>query len=363
MRWRRAIASLFSLRDGLPRCRQRSRPQGDWLLCPVGRCQPRSLQLHATELQAVVPAWISVTGPDHKVTIAADPAGRTILRGLPEPSRLWLMVQNALMGTWNGPDAAALLHDTGATDTVLDQIEAEAISDKAAGLVIDFEDLPANAQPDLVAFLNSARDRCRRHGWLLAVTAPVSNPDWDLPRLAGASDRVILMAYDEHWQSGAAGPIASRSWFTAAVRRAIAQIAPTKAVVAIASYAYDWPVGESRRSCRSRRPRRWPASRARKSAKTGQGAASTSPIPWPGSCTRSGCPGRRPWSTKLRSQTRREAGALRCGGWERRIRESGSTLKPSRAGKQGLSHASPQAAVREASRVGRSADRWRLCIL
>jgi spore germination protein YaaH len=127
---------------------------------------------------------------------------------------------------------------------VLDQLEAEGVSDKASGLVIDFEDLPPGAQPDLLTFLSSARGRCRRHGWTLAITAPVADPNWNLSALAKSADRVILMAYDEHWQSGAPGPIASNPWFDSVVKRAVAQLPPAEAIVAVASYAYDWPVGE-----------------------------------------------------------------------------------------------------------------------
>jgi len=198
-----------------------------------------SLQQHAGQLQAVIPAWVSVTGPDHEITIVADPAGRAALAMLKTP--LWLMVQNARLGSWDGPGAAALFRDKAATETVLDQLEAEGVRDKASGLVIDFEDLAPSAKPDLPAFLALARGRCHRHGWVLAVTAPVSNPDRDLSALAKSADRVILMAYDEHWQSGPPGPIASDPWFDAVVRQAMTRLPPAKAVVAVASYAYDWP--------------------------------------------------------------------------------------------------------------------------
>jgi spore germination protein YaaH len=182
-----------------------------------------------------------VTGPDHKVTIASDVAGREVLASLHKPPKLWLMVQNALSGSWDGSGAADLLRDQAATSAVLDQVEAEAIKDRAAGLVIDLESLPSGTQPDLLAFLTAARGRCRQHGWMLAVTAPVANPEWDLAKLGQAADRVILMAYDEHWQSGQPGPIASDLWFGSAVSKALTQVSPSQAIVAIASYAYDWP--------------------------------------------------------------------------------------------------------------------------
>jgi spore germination protein YaaH len=200
-----------------------------------------SLKQHGAELEAVVPAWISVTGPEHRLTIVPDPAGHAAIAALGGRTRLWLMVQNALGGVWDGPGAAALMHDKAASATLLDQLEAEGVREKAGGLVVDFEDLPPAAQADLQTFLAAARERCRRHGWTLAVTAPPANPDWSLSGLGRAADRLILMAYDEHWQTGQPGPIASDPWFASVVRRAVPQAPSSGAIVAVASYAYDWP--------------------------------------------------------------------------------------------------------------------------
>jgi spore germination protein YaaH len=200
-----------------------------------------SLKQHGADLEAVVPAWLSVTGPEHKVTVVADPAGHAAVAVLKGRAKLWLMVQNALSGTWDGAGAAALLHDKAAILVLLDQLEAQGVRERAGGLVVDFEDLPSGAQGDLQAFLAAARERCRRHGWTLAVTAPPANPDWNLAALGKAADRLILMAYDEHWQTGQPGPIASDAWFASVVRRAVAQIPAGVTIVAVAAYAYDWP--------------------------------------------------------------------------------------------------------------------------
>lgn len=200
-----------------------------------------SLQQHGRALSAVVPAWISITGPTHEVAIVPDPEGHAALAALGGGTPLWLMAQNAMGGAWDGAGAAALLHDKAAVAAALDRLEAEGVREKARGLVVDFEDLPPAAQPDLLDFLASARERCRRHGWILAVTAPPANPDWNLAALGRAADRVILMAYDEHWQNGAAGPIASDPWFATVVKRAVGQLPPGGAIVAVAAYAYDWP--------------------------------------------------------------------------------------------------------------------------
>ncbi|MET0270611.1 MAG: glycosyltransferase, partial [Sphingomonas sp.] len=80
-------------------------------------------------------------------------------------------------------------------------------------------------------------------GATLAVTAPADDPDWHLARFARAADRVILMAYDEHWEGGSAGPIASQPWFLHSVEDALRQVGRDRLVVALGSYAYDWHGG------------------------------------------------------------------------------------------------------------------------
>ncbi|HWB76219.1 MAG TPA: glycosyltransferase, partial [Nannocystaceae bacterium] len=59
--------------------------------------------------------------------------------------------------------------------------------------------------------------------------------------LGRIADAVILMAYDQHHENGAPGPIATRSWLRARIDEARAVVDPTRLVVALGSYCYDWP--------------------------------------------------------------------------------------------------------------------------
>jgi hypothetical protein len=48
------------------------------------------------------------------------------------------------------------------------------------------------------------------------------------------------MAYDEHWNDGSPGPIASLPWFASVLRQRQRDIPAEKMIVAIGNYAYDW---------------------------------------------------------------------------------------------------------------------------
>ena len=67
-------------------------------------------------------------------------------------------------------------------------------------------------------------------GKLVAVTLPLEGDGWSPAQFAQVADKVILMAYDEHWQSGMAGPIASNDWFTQKVAAALKSMPADKAI-------------------------------------------------------------------------------------------------------------------------------------
>jgi peptidoglycan/xylan/chitin deacetylase (PgdA/CDA1 family) len=54
------------------------------------------------------------------------------------------------------------------------------------------------------------------------------------------TDYQILMAYDEHFEEGTPGPIASQAWFVDKLSQRMRELDPSKTIVAIGNYAYDW---------------------------------------------------------------------------------------------------------------------------
>lgn len=200
-----------------------------------------SLARHVENLDWVIPGWISITGPDHKVTSFPDARGKAVLSHARHRPKLMPMVQNALDGGWDGVGIAALLKDPVQTKLVLDRVAKLLTDNQASGVFFDFEELPVDAHGAYRAFLAQARRRLP--GMVIAIAVPVANPDWDLKAYARVADRLFLMAYDEHSEPGDPGPIASQPWFADSVARAVRGLPPEKVVVALGSYAYDWTKG------------------------------------------------------------------------------------------------------------------------
>ena len=210
---------------------------------PWDESSAASLERHVEQLDWLIPGWVSVTGPNHTITVFRDSAGRTILNRATHRPAILPMVQNALNGNWDGPGIAAMLADPKLRSAFLDRLVPFLAANNAAGAFFDFEELPVSAQPNYRLFLGEAKARFTPRGWVVAIAAPVGNEDWDLPAYAKVTDKVFLMAYDEHETGGPAGPIASQQWFARAVADSARGIPASKLVVAIGSYAYDWAGG------------------------------------------------------------------------------------------------------------------------
>ena len=201
-----------------------------------------SLRRHSAGLDWVVPATIAVAGPSHAITVTPDPAFDRLIAAAPHAPKVLPMVQNFAGEDWDGINAAALFRDPASSGALARRLGQMIAQRRQAGLVLDFESLPDDAILPYLRFVATVR-AALPVGSKLAVTAPAGDAVWPLARLARVCDRVIFMAYDEHWESGTAGPIASQRWFVRSVTASLRSVGRDKLVVALGSYAYDWHAG------------------------------------------------------------------------------------------------------------------------
>ena len=145
--------------------------------------------------------------------IAAAPKLRALAQGRLHRPRQLLMVQNLVNEQWDGQGTARLLADPRRADALISDTLATAQRDGWQGVVFDIENIPDSALPAYRAMLERAHARFKHAAIPLVLTVPAGEPAWDLARFAAATDYLILMDYDQHWQGGEAGPIAAQDWF------------------------------------------------------------------------------------------------------------------------------------------------------
>ncbi len=122
------------------------------------------------------------------------------------------------------------------------------------GVQVDFE---AVARDDADHFFDFLKElKARLPGKTLSVAVPARTEPmadaYDYSRIAPIVDRMIVMAYDEHWSSSAPGPVASLPWCARVVGYAAGAIAQDKLVIGLPLYGRAWPDKRLARALRFR---------------------------------------------------------------------------------------------------------------
>jgi cellulose synthase/poly-beta-1,6-N-acetylglucosamine synthase-like glycosyltransferase/spore germination protein YaaH/peptidoglycan/xylan/chitin deacetylase (PgdA/CDA1 family) len=199
-----------------------------------------SLADHVDQLDVVSPQWVALKGPDGQVEITSDPEARAIIASAKRPPSILPGVYNAKDGVWNGPAADAVLLNPAARRTLIDNLADQAQKRGYAGYVFDFEnmsDAGAQAYPAFIAQARAVLNPLGREVW---VTSPFADDSWPVKRLQAAADTLVLMAYDQHWGTGDAGPPAAQDWFETKLAERMAELDPNRTVLALGDYGYDW---------------------------------------------------------------------------------------------------------------------------
>jgi cellulose synthase/poly-beta-1,6-N-acetylglucosamine synthase-like glycosyltransferase/peptidoglycan/xylan/chitin deacetylase (PgdA/CDA1 family)/spore germination protein YaaH len=204
------------------------------------RASMASLRQNLHHLTHLVPEWLILSNAQGDLD---DQSDDTVIRiaadaGLP----VLAMVTNFRDG-WQANDLHRVLSDAGARDNLIDNIYSNLAEHKFAGVNIDFEQLRDSDRAFLVAFMERLRARLKPAGFLVTESLPVDDSAYDLKRLGEICDYVVPMVYDEHYQSGSPGPVASEDWFENQLDALKKKLPPEKTVIGMGSYGYDWIIG------------------------------------------------------------------------------------------------------------------------
>jgi spore germination protein YaaH len=124
------------------------------------------------------------------------------------------------------------------------------VSEKFDGIQIDFE---AVENRDSSAFITFLRDlkKALPAGKILSVAVLPKRLDvddsYDYKAISRIADRVLVMAYDQHWSTSKPGPVASLSWSREVAAYASKNIPKKKLIMGLPLYGREWrDQGESR---------------------------------------------------------------------------------------------------------------------
>lgn len=111
------------------------------------------------------------------------------------------------------------------------------------GVQIDFESIRSKERDAYCAFLKDLKAKLPKNK-VLSVALPARvremNDGYAYQKIGGIVDHVLIMAYDEHWRSGAPGEIASVAWCKRVASFAKKEIPPHKLTMLIPLYGRVW---------------------------------------------------------------------------------------------------------------------------
>ena len=204
----------------------------------------QTLARHLGQFDWVAPTLFSI-GAGGQLVVTDDAPMRRVLTAGMHRVLVVPVLQNAANGTWDGAGATALMQNPARRAALVSQIDAALDKSGDGGVMVDFENLPPAGIPALHSFIADLRARLAPKHRVVSVTMPIDDANWSARHFADVADKVVLMAYDEHWQSGEAGPIASNGWFASNIAQQIKGVSPDKLIVALGNYAYDWHAGHA----------------------------------------------------------------------------------------------------------------------
>lgn len=128
-----------------------------------------------------------------------------------------------------------------ARKTIIDELIKAA--ETYDGLQIDWELVPKNDDKNFFDFLTILKKKLKGKPLTVAIPARLKTLEkdpYDYARLSTIADKIIVMAYDQHWSTSAPGPIASPDWGVKILNYAKTVIPEEKFIMGAPLYSRAW---------------------------------------------------------------------------------------------------------------------------
>jgi len=111
------------------------------------------------------------------------------------------------------------------------------------GLQIDFENVPARDGEVFLSFLRELRSGLGDKMLTIALparTRKIADDVYDYEKIKPLVDRILVMAYDEHWSGSSPGSVASLQWCRNVASYSLRAIGQEKLVMGLPFYGRAW---------------------------------------------------------------------------------------------------------------------------
>lgn len=228
---------------------ERSRAVAAAFYAPWQETGLESLRLHAKELTHLFPEWLRLDPTGTKLDtrdfdLASSPHNRDAIAIAREHGlEIHPMLSNSESGEFDAARVHLLLASVKRQHALATALRTWLVEQRFQGLNLDFENLADHDYLELAGFIEILAQELHSAGLQLSADIEAGLARGPLERFGKSLDLVVLMAYDEHYAGGAAGPIAPLPWFTKAVERTLRHVPRDRLVIGLGNYAYDWKKG------------------------------------------------------------------------------------------------------------------------
>jgi len=117
------------------------------------------------------------------------------------------------------------------------------VASKFDGIQIDFEAVRKKDRSAFVSFLRDLK-KALPSDKILSVAVPAktvyTDDAYDYRAISNIVDRVLVMAYDQHWSTSKPGPVASLKWSRAVASYSSKNISNKKLIMGLPLYGREW---------------------------------------------------------------------------------------------------------------------------
>ena len=214
-----------------------------------------SLQRNYAKLDWVIGEWGFFPRNADTLQLRIKPEVIELLNSRPIETRpsLFLMITNYVVepgrdsatGQFDPEVVRRFLANPVARANAIRQLRAAVLTYGLAGTTLDLENFDPGLQAEVLAFARELHDAMHSMGKLATQAIAAGDPDAYVQRAGATNDKLFPMLFDEHYATGAPGPIASQRFYVDQAKRFARLVPASKLILMVGAQGYDWNDAEA----------------------------------------------------------------------------------------------------------------------